>query len=686
MVRAAGRGRRGGPVPLRRRPAGLRPGDGAGCARARCAPGSRSSIPGAGPSSPACCPSCSSRRRTPRSPCRSRPTSTACGCSTRSPTPCSPRPRRGCWCSTTCSTSTGRPAGSCTTSCAASPPPGCSSPRRPVVRRSTATIPRRSCWPGCTRSTGAPRSSWAASTGPRPTLLARELGGAPLDARAPVRRDRGQPAVRRRGPAAGPAARRSASACRPFSRPGSRSSPAPARALAEVAATIGREFRVDVLAAAAGEADDALLDGLDELWRRRILREQDAHGLPVQPRQAPRGRRARRQPAAHGGCCTCASRPPSNTPTPPTWARSAPRSPGTTPKAARRATPSPGTGAPPRPHRSCTRAMPPSTSSNGRCARSARCRPRGVATPPSWSCTTRSSARSRRSRATSPPRSRRTSRRRSRLTAALDVPQAPPLLRSLGMSALTARGLPGHVAHRRRSCRPRASASARRCSSSRAPTCWGWRRSGKPTSPPPASTSRRPSPATGPPTSRPTSSATARTRRWRASPGSATPCGSWASPTRRSGPATTPSPGPSRSRSRSAPASRCSSARCWPSTWTTSPPCASSSRGWRRSEPKPPPIQLSADALVGYLAVLDGAATAGLAAIDAAIRAAEARSPAPGTPAILARIRLAAAVAAGDPRTVARGGDALLAMGGAAAVWARRRPVASPQRSRSAAR
>ncbi len=30
----------------------------------------------------------------------------------------------------------------------------------------------------------------------------------------------------------------------------------PARALAEVAATIGREFRVDVLAAAAGEADD----------------------------------------------------------------------------------------------------------------------------------------------------------------------------------------------------------------------------------------------------------------------------------------------------------------------------------------------------------------------------------------------------------------------------------------------
>ena len=52
---------------------------------------------------------------------------------------------------------------------------------------------------------------------------------------------------------------------------------APARTLVEVAATIGREFRVDVLAAAAGDADDVLLDGLDELWRRRILREQDVH-------------------------------------------------------------------------------------------------------------------------------------------------------------------------------------------------------------------------------------------------------------------------------------------------------------------------------------------------------------------------------------------------------------------------
>ena len=47
------------------------------------------------------------------------------------------------------------------------------------------------------------------------------------------------------------------------------------------------------------------------------------------------------------------------------------------------------------------------------------------------------------------------------------------------------------------------------------------------------------------------------------------------------------------------------------------------------TEPKPPPIQLSADALVGYLAVCDGAATAGLAAIDAAIRGGGSPEPGP---------------------------------------------------------
>ncbi len=46
-----------------------------------------------------------------------------------------------------------------------------------------------------------------------------------------------------------------------------------ARALVEVAATIGREFTTDVLTAAASEAEDTLVRGLDELWRRRIVRD-----------------------------------------------------------------------------------------------------------------------------------------------------------------------------------------------------------------------------------------------------------------------------------------------------------------------------------------------------------------------------------------------------------------------------
>ena len=43
--------------------------------------------------------------------------------------------------------------------------------------------------------------------------------------------------------------------------------------LVGIAAIIGREFSTDVLAAAAGTGQDALIDGLDELWRRRIIHE-----------------------------------------------------------------------------------------------------------------------------------------------------------------------------------------------------------------------------------------------------------------------------------------------------------------------------------------------------------------------------------------------------------------------------
>ncbi|UCC77207.1 MAG: AAA family ATPase, partial [Anaerolineales bacterium] len=48
----------------------------------------------------------------------------------------------------------------------------------------------------------------------------------------------------------------------------------PARELAEVAATIGREFTFPVLLQASGGDEDAVVRRLDELWRRRIVREQ----------------------------------------------------------------------------------------------------------------------------------------------------------------------------------------------------------------------------------------------------------------------------------------------------------------------------------------------------------------------------------------------------------------------------
>ncbi len=52
----------------------------------------------------------------------------------------------------------------------------------------------------------------------------------------------------------------------------------PARDLAALAATIGRGFDVDVLRAASDTDDAALVRGLDELWRRRIVRERRGDG------------------------------------------------------------------------------------------------------------------------------------------------------------------------------------------------------------------------------------------------------------------------------------------------------------------------------------------------------------------------------------------------------------------------
>ena len=48
----------------------------------------------------------------------------------------------------------------------------------------------------------------------------------------------------------------------------------PALTVARVAATIGREFTTDVVATAAGTDPQSLLEAVDELWRRGIVREQ----------------------------------------------------------------------------------------------------------------------------------------------------------------------------------------------------------------------------------------------------------------------------------------------------------------------------------------------------------------------------------------------------------------------------
>ncbi|MEZ4861801.1 MAG: BTAD domain-containing putative transcriptional regulator [Caldilineaceae bacterium] len=50
-----------------------------------------------------------------------------------------------------------------------------------------------------------------------------------------------------------------------------------ARALASLAATMGRAFTFDVLVAASVNGEDEVANGLDELWRRRVIREHSAH-------------------------------------------------------------------------------------------------------------------------------------------------------------------------------------------------------------------------------------------------------------------------------------------------------------------------------------------------------------------------------------------------------------------------
>src|SRR4030095_8730957 len=48
-----------------------------------------------------------------------------------------------------------------------------------------------------------------------------------------------------------------------------------ARAAAEVASAVGRDFRFDILAQASDLEEDALVRALDEVWRRQIVRVRD---------------------------------------------------------------------------------------------------------------------------------------------------------------------------------------------------------------------------------------------------------------------------------------------------------------------------------------------------------------------------------------------------------------------------
>ncbi|MFC6664612.1 hypothetical protein ACFP9V_04060 [Deinococcus radiopugnans] len=73
---------------------------------------------------------------------------------------------------------------------------------------------------------------------------------------------------------------------------------------AQLAATIGRAFEIQVLRDASDLEEEGLVAALDELWQRAIIREQPGVGATISPmtvcERGPTTRSAR--PAA--GCCT----------------------------------------------------------------------------------------------------------------------------------------------------------------------------------------------------------------------------------------------------------------------------------------------------------------------------------------------------------------------------------------------
>ena len=275
----------------------------------------------------------------------------------------------------------------------------------------------------CTRSTGAPRSSWAAWTGPRPTLLARRArrrAARHATASTPRRRatrcsssrpsrglDAGRSGQQARADRPRSPARHS-SATRPASSPRSRrrSGASSASMCSPRQANTARPL--------------TLMVGLDELWRRRILQENTARGptgsATTRSARWPRPGSAHRcRRLLHLRFAPALKRAQRGRPRP----GERPDRPGTTPEGG-------SAGQAVTWYRRAAEAAQELHASGAAVdllerARAARCRTLpalgAAATPPSWSCRTRCSARSPRSRATSPPPSPRTSRRRTRLTA-----------------------------------------------------------------------------------------------------------------------------------------------------------------------------------------------------------------------------------------------------------------------------
>jgi hypothetical protein len=80
-------------------------------------------------------------------------------------------------------------------------------------------------------------------------------------------------------------------------------------------------------------------------------------------------------------------------------------------------------------------------------------------------------------------------------------------------------------------------------------------------------------------------------------------------------------------------------------------------------------VQLPLAAFGGYLAVLAGDAVRGIATVRGAVEEARGEEAAPGIQAIIARILLAACVAAGSAESALAAADQLIVLGGAACIW-----------------